>query len=377
MTTSTEQLRPQHRLAYEDWIAGEGIPIFESLGGVEDLSELPLRPWARMGGLASFIKMRGTTEGHRGVYVVEIPGGGALNPEKHMYEEAIFVLQGRGLTEVWQEGGPRVSFEWGEGSLFAPPLNTWHRLVNGSREPVLIVAVTTAPQIMYAVHDPDFIFNCAHEFTDRFSGKADFFSRGENRVKVGVKAVSTVWETNFIPDTRAEFLDPNERKAAGGEHTGYRMGRAFPIGHMAQWPVGRYHKAHYHDAGALLVGLQSSGYVLLWPHELGLHPYQSGHGDEVVVVEWRNKSIYTPPDGWYHQHFNTGDEPARHVAVYGNPSTARSPVTNIDELLISTREGGHLIEYEDEDPHIREEFTERLRRMGSECKMPPVVYRTD
>ena len=349
---------------------GEGIPVYESLGGVHDPTELPRRPWARTGGSATFIQMRGTTEGQRGVYIADIPGGGALNPEKHLYEEAIFILQGRGITEVWQENGPKVSFEWGEGSLFAIPLNASHRLVNGTREPALFLAVTTAPQIMYALHDPDFIFNCQHQFLDRFSGQGDFFSPGENRVNVGRRYVSAIWQTSFIPNVLTRFLDPNERKAIGGHSTGYRMGRAFPIGHMAEWPVGIYHKAHYHDSGALLVGVRGEGYVLLWPHELGLHPYEDGHGDQVLKVDWKVKSIYTPPDGWYHQHFNTSTEPARHAAIYGNPSTARTRITEVDQLLTSTREGGNLIEYEDEDPEVRRQFVEALRQKGIECMVP-------
>ena len=31
-------------------------------------------------------------------YVVEVPGAGALNPERHMYEEVYLVVEGRGTT---------------------------------------------------------------------------------------------------------------------------------------------------------------------------------------------------------------------------------------------------------------------------------------
>jgi len=58
------------------------------------------------------------------MYVVEIPSGGALNPERHIYDKVIYILKGQGATEVWQEGEKKQSFEWGEGSIFAPPPST-------------------------------------------------------------------------------------------------------------------------------------------------------------------------------------------------------------------------------------------------------------
>ena len=364
--------------AYDNWVEQEGIPIHEAMAGVSDVTELPRKPWDCMGGLGTFIKLRGTSEAERGVYVAEIPGGSALNPEKHLYEEAILILQGRGLTEVWQEGGQKVTFEWGAGSLFAPPVNAWHRLVNGSREPVVLLAVTTAAQVINALRDMDFIFNCEHKFLGDFGGQAEYFTPGDDRRKPG--RWQTIWFTNFIPDVYAAFLDDLERKVSGGQLTGYRMARNFPAGHMSEWPVGRYHKAHYHGPGAILTGLKGKGYVLVWPHELGPHPYQDGHGDQVLRVEWKGRSIYSPPDGWFHQHFNSGPEPARHLAVYGRGGVTRStlPAVLQDDFVGFTglREGGSLIEYEEEDPEVRRHFEETLKKAGVECTMPPVVYRS-
>ena len=379
-----EQLRPLAWLkanvggAYQQFMEGEGIPVHEALGGMDDVTELPRQPWARMGGSGAFIKMLGFAQAEVGVYVAEIPGGGALNPEKHLYDEAFFILQGRGLTEVWQEDGKKVTFEWGVGSVFSPPLNTWHRLINGSSEPALFAAVTTAPRMMNLLHDNDFVFNCDYQFTDRFGGQADYFTTGENRFRFGAYSDQSIWETNFIPDALATFLDDFEQKVAGGQLTGYRMGTYWPNGHISEWPVGIYHKAHYHGPGAFLLGLRGKGYVLLWPGELGSHPYQDGHQDQVVMVNWGPRSIYSPPDGWYHQHFNTGKEPARHVAVYGRddrPELRAMTFAGGEDIpvVVSQREGGTLLEYEDEDPEVRRYFEEALRKEGIESQMPPVL----
>jgi len=158
------------------------------------------------------------------------------------------------------------------------------------------------------------------------------------------------------------------------------MAGGFPSGHISEWPVGRYHKAHYHGPGAVLIGLKGRGYVNLWPRALGIHPWQDGHGDEVVLVEWGPNSVYVPPDGWFHQHMSTGKVPARHVAVYGGTSPLMSRAVDGEGgrgVYQPVREGGVLIDYEDEDPEVRRYFIEANRREGVECDMPPVTYRTD
>ena len=151
----------------------------------------------------------------------------------------------------------------------------------------------------------------------------------------------------------------------------------FPTGHMSEWPAGRYHKAHYHGPGAILLGLRGGGYVLLWHKSLGHHPYADGHGDQVVKIEWGPRSIYSPSDGWYHQHFNTGDEPARHVAIHVSGGATRQEPTIEGEpvLLTGTSEGGSLIDYEEEDPEVRRHFEETLKKKGIKSAMPPVTYR--
>ena len=364
------------RYPYQTWMEREGIPIVETVAGTDDLAELPRKSWARTGGLGTFVQMLSSKQAERGLYVAEIPGGKALNPEKHLYQEAIVILKGRGVTEVWQEGEPKRTFEWGEGSVFAPPRNCWHRLLNGTREPALFLGVTTAPKVMSVFGPHDFIFNCNYKFQDHFDGKADYFTPTEDRQKEG--RFSTIWYTNFIPDAKAAFLDSLEQKVAGGQLTGYRMADGFPYGHVSEWPAGRYHKAHYHGPGAILVGLVGEGYVLVWPRDVGTHPYAAGAGDKVLKINWGPRSIYTPPDGWFHQHLNTSNGPARHLAIYGGNSGIPGYTLTVGEDFsgyISIKEGGTLIDYEDEDPQIRKDFAETLRQKGIEFKMPPVSYR--
>lgn len=359
---------------YEDWMEKEGIPVYEAPAGIEDITSLPRRPWARTGGYGTFIQLEGTKQAGKLLYVAEIPGGGALEPERHLYYELIYVLQGRGLSEVWHQGKGKRTFEWGEGSLFAIPLNTWHRLVNGGRGPVLLFAVSNAPVMMEALRNTEFIFNCDYNFTDRYTGQADYFLAGEKRYKEGLR---NIWETNFVPDVRTAVLDNQFRKVASGQGTQFRMA-AWTTLHASAWPVGIYHKAHYHGPGAVILGLIGEGYALVWPRWCGIHPYKDGYGDQVIRVNWKPGSIYSPQNEWFHQHFNTGAQPCRQLRVTGGGSDFGQPKSEADQAtLVSLRDGGWLIEYEDEDPEIRRVFKDELQQKGVEFTMPPVVYRTD
>jgi oxalate decarboxylase/phosphoglucose isomerase-like protein (cupin superfamily) len=358
------------KTTYFKWMANQGLPVVDGYG-VEDVRDVAMATWARTGGNAAFVNLYGM-EGVTGMYVGEIPAGGALQPERHFYEEVICILDGQGAAEVWQDGGRKQMFEWGPWSLFAPPLNSWHRLLNGGRTPVKFLAVTNAPLVMDVVHNEEFIFNCPFNFADRYSGVDGFFNQGQKRYESGMQHI---WETNFITDIQSASIDKREVKGAGVSITQFELSGNSLIGHLAQWPAGRYHKAHYHGPGAILLGLQSSGYVLLWSKELGTRPYEAGRSEEVVEVRWNTGSVYCPPGGWFHQHFNTGAQPARHLALrYGSrihPLGFKiADKRSEDGVYIDVKNGGTLIEYADEDPYIREHYEDELNKTGAKCEMP-------
>ena len=357
----------------EEWMTGEGIPVYETLAGVADVRDLPREQWDRVGGKGTFIQMLSLYQSEKGMFVVEIPPGKALNPERHLYEAFLFVLQGRGATEIWQEGtSAKVTFEWGEGSAFVLPLNSWHRLINGSSEPALIFALTSAPRVMNVLHYTEFVLNCDHVFEREFNGEPDHFSKSEP-FREGT-AQNLNWRTNFLPDARTYGIEDGDgHKAWGGAGITFWMGQRWPRGGISQWPIGAYHAAHRHQAGAVIVGLDGKGYVLVWPQEAGERPFESGNEDQVVKVEWGNFSVYTPPDNWYHQHFNTSNVEARQLKIY--EATNHSAVLNLNDVIarptvVSQRDGGLLIEYRDEDPEIRRRFESDLAKEGVECTMP-------
>jgi oxalate decarboxylase/phosphoglucose isomerase-like protein (cupin superfamily) len=365
-----EMMASLERTGYCQWMKSEGIPVVEGFS-VEDVRALELSPWRRLGGKGAFVNLYGM-EGQTGMYVAEIPPGGALNPERHMYEEMICILTGQGATEVWQEGGKKQLFEWEPWSLFAPPLNTWHRLVNGGREPVRLIAVTTAPIALDFYRNPEFIFNCPFTFSDRFSGEEHFFETSQKFYAVGLQSI---WETNFIPD--AKDIEVQDDLYVKGTEVGlvqFETSKNALIGHVADWPIGLYHKVHYHGGGAVIVILKSQGYTLLWPKEIGTQPYATGRSEEVVELRWREGSVLSPPGGWFHQHFNIGKEAARQLALrYGSKlfpiGLHQAAKKKTDGVYISVKKGGTMIEYEDEDAEIRRRYEAKLKRLGTPLRM--------
>jgi oxalate decarboxylase/phosphoglucose isomerase-like protein (cupin superfamily) len=117
----------------------------------------------------------------------------------------------------------------------------------------------------------------------------------------------------------------------------------------------------------------------MWPQEAGIRPYKNGNAGKVVRVNWREGSVFSPPSGWFHQHFNTGKEPARQLAFRFSGESGKYLLgvwraINKEGVRISIREGGTLIEYEDEDPQIRKDFLAAVQRAGVGMEMPQCDY---
>jgi quercetin dioxygenase-like cupin family protein len=132
--------------AYQAWQRREGVRVIRDFA-FEDLRTVELSPWPRKGGAGAIINIPNE---HLPVdsHLVEIAAGGQSEPERHMYEEIVYVLSGRGATRIWQDGQEPQTFEWQAGSLFSIPLNAWYQHFNAGTEPARYIAVTNAPPMM-------------------------------------------------------------------------------------------------------------------------------------------------------------------------------------------------------------------------------------
>ena len=342
--------------AFEQWVDHEGVPMVRDFM-VPDLSSIKVEPWERMGAHGCWVVL-GAPEDQLSMasYVCEIAPGASTRAQRHLYEEIIFVLCGAGATSVWNENEKPLTFEWKRGSLFSPPLNAWHQHFNGSgAEPVRYVALTNAAAVFNMFHSHAFIMNNPFRFQERFDGDPQYFSgKGESRPGL-------VWESNFIPDIINLNLHEFSVKGPGLRQVEMEFSSNTLSAHLNESPVGVYKKAHRHGPGAYIIVLAGRGYTLMWRE-----------GAKWERFDWGPGSMMSPPNRWFHQHFNLGREPIRQLALKGWGQ--KYPIGGWEQMFKSTEAGGDMIEFEDEDPAIREMYMEELKKEGIELKNPPVIY---
>lgn len=251
-----------HRIGinpYLDWARAEGIPI--SYGVSLNLFEIELGDWPRYGVAGGIAHYPGSGD-YCNQFVMAIPPGGSTTPQRHLYEEIYFVLDGRGSTQVEFADGQRRSFEWGPRSAFAVPLNAKYRHFNASgTQRALLVTTTTLPILMQLFRDSDFIFNTDHYFTNRI-GRDEYYS-GEGDLTL-VRPGNNVWETNFVPDMNAIELTPWDDRGQGSGNIMFTLANSGMHLHVSEIAPATYKKAHRHPAGAHVLTLTGSGYSLLW-----------------------------------------------------------------------------------------------------------------
>lgn len=347
---------------YEEWQRQEGVP---SIGGfyIEDLATVELSPWERKGGAGAFINLEGTggvNDGH----LIEIAPGKSSRPERHLYEEMVYVVTGHGSTSVWLDEDRKQTFEWGPGSLFAIPLNASYQHFNGSgSEPARYFSVTNAPTIIRMFHNIDFVLDNPYDFEDRFSGEQGYFDGEGELTRLWDRKF---WTSNFVPDAHSLPLHDRPTRGAGGTNVSLEFADNSMGAHISEFPVGTYKKAHRHGPGAHVIILDGVGFSTLWEKL----------DDDKIRCDWKPGAVIVPPDNWFHQHFNTGNDPARYLALKFTGKKYHQSVGNFgmtEGSGVSITEGGWQIEYPDEDPAVHEMFEREARAHGATCRMQGLI----
>lgn len=335
--------------SYLEWVGHEGLPVVEGLA--IDCFAVETAEWARTGVKGAILHLNGRGD-FANVFLLDIPAKRSTSPQRHLYEEVIFVLQGRGSTQMEFSNGERRSFEWGPRSLFAMPINATYRHFNASgSENALLACTTSLPMVLNAFHNERFVFDNPFDFDERI-GKSTYYT-GEADQHL-VRQGNDHWETNFVPDVGSIELPDFSDRGAGGGALVFLLADSTMHAHIAEMPVGTYKKAHRHPSGIHVMCVAGSGYSHMW--------YQ---GDaDFVRIDWKLGVIFPPETDQFHQHFTTSDRSARYLGIgaFGN---LRYPITRATRrnyfadkagekqfLSRSTKEGGHQIEYEDQDPRI-------------------------
>jgi hypothetical protein len=129
-------------MPYDRFMEAEGVPVYRSIG-CRTVLDLPMAPWKRLGGRGTYIQLFGT-EGLWGMYVVEVPAGGALNIE--LMRQLALALPGVQVLSTEARGLPPLQVE---AAAFA-----WLAQAFTLKQPGNLVAVTGAkgPRVLGALH---------------------------------------------------------------------------------------------------------------------------------------------------------------------------------------------------------------------------------
>ncbi len=345
---------------YLDWVKGEGIPIHEDFW--VDLLTLETGPWGRMGTKGAAVHLKGRGD-FMSMFLIDLAPGGQCDPQRHLFEEVIYVIEGHGSTTVVAHDGRKHTFEWGPKSLFALPLNATYQHFNGSgTESARLCSATNLPMMMNVFHNEDFVFDNPYVFPER-EGAADAFA-GEGEF-LPVRPGRHMWETNFVPDLSSMELQSWNNRGAGGSSICFTLADGLMHSHSSEMPVGTYKKGHKHGADFHVFCVHGTGYSLLW--------YGGDPEEEFVRVDWRHGVVFAPPDSMFHQHFNTNPTPARYLAIA--VGSQRYPLVEAKRALFdkgvdtSLKDGGNQIEYEDQDPRIHGIYLDELAKNGVESRM--------
>jgi mannose-6-phosphate isomerase-like protein (cupin superfamily) len=354
-----EENRARLRLnPYNDWVEREGLIVHEGLSC--DLLTAETKFWPRLGVPGAAVHLRGRGD-FSNLFLIDIPPGASTETQRHLYEEVVYVVEGRGSTQLEFEDGRTHSFEWQPRSMFAIPLNAKYRLHNGDgKNRAVLGTVTSMPLMMKIFHNDSFIFENTHFFEDRIGKDTHYNGSGDLTM---IRPGSNIWETNFVPDLGSIELHAWNERGAGSSNLMFILADSNMHAHVSQIQAGTYKKAHRHGAGRHVFTVTGKGYSLLW--------YEGQK--EWERVDWRPGVVFPPVENQFHQHFVTSKEPSRYMAT--GTSNQRYPLTEAARtnsgtdaeqgaVARSVKDGGGQIEYEDQDPRIHALWLEEMEKNG-------------
>jgi len=92
---------------YAVWAVNEGVPITEDFG--VDLLAVPTAPWPRFGIDGGLVHLKGRGDSVS-IFVLDLAPGAKSAPQKHLFEEVVYVLSGHGNTAIETSDGRKHSF---------------------------------------------------------------------------------------------------------------------------------------------------------------------------------------------------------------------------------------------------------------------------
>ena len=127
-------------------------------------------------------------------------------------------------------------------------------------------------------------------------------------------------------------LTVNQGRGAGGRSVAMEFPGSEIACHMSDVPAAHLQEGAPPRPGRAIVIPAGEGYSVMW-----------AEGKDKIVAPWKPGSLITPPEQWFHQHFNVAQIPARYLAFH--------PPLQFDGHAEKVEDRARdQIEYVDEDP---------------------------
>jgi mannose-6-phosphate isomerase-like protein (cupin superfamily) len=284
-----------------------------------DLNTLPLADRSQLGDRAKILHVGGAGQL---VQVIEIPPHGKTVFHGFGWEgEALFyVLSGHGQTDYKGVTGglPSNKYVWKKNSLFAIPVDHYMQHTNlDPAQPVRMLAVTG-----YAINMYPYV---AEELR---SGRQNPAENAEERART---LAGTTYPGHYVEDLRDH---PVAMREARGNRTAFfnmmsTVGhRTHPNVHISEL-TGPQAFAHKHGNQPMFVILKGAGYDI-WSEARDLKEYEASvKAGSAHRAEYSTGTLCGVPGGpHWHQHFSTGKEPLRYLAIVPRGEYEEKPSTD-------------------------------------------------
>lgn len=268
--------------------------------------------------------------------------GWKLLGHRHLIDAVIHILQGRGHSII--DG---VRYDWEAGDFLCVPTFAWHRHVNTGDEPVVYVAGTSTPFSMslgVSIHEDE-----RYPEYWVFAQKSDEARRtlipGGAEVEDAVPGSQSVAEFGPDLDSTGRLYEEDvnfavaeeERRRAGrvlvkASELQYGRTRMGQVAYVVDPRVGFNNRVMSTLLAVIPPGRRSGAHRHLYEE---VNYILAGEGYSVIDdrrYDWKAGDALCIPVFAWHQHFNTGSEPARFLG-----HTSRAAMQNLG--LLVTQQG--------------------------------------
>ena len=261
------------------------------------------------------------------VTLVEIPPGGNLAAHRHLAEEMIYIVSGKGYSLLWNRSeGNKQRYEWAEGDFLSPSLNAWHQHFNGSSDtPARYLSITTSPLTENVFHNGAFLSSSDFSFEERWQnavGKKPAYegnvTTGSERVRMDVGHLLPNLISREMKDRREQVLGITITPE--GDMAGNRLLEMEVREYLGPDTSSAYHR---HLWETIYFVLKGEGYALL-----------QREGEPERRVDWKEGELFIVEANEYHIHRPRPGASARLLQMKASGYFRR---VGIDDYLMQDR----------------------------------------